>query len=404
MQRPLNLTLLITDLHLGGTPLLLRDLALALTASLVPGPHCFNVSVISLKPITDDLTIPQQLRAANISVHSLNMTSALSLPFALRRVRQLLDAQEPDLLYSMLIHANLVATLVHRRLKKKPKLIQSIHTLQPKPRWHWTLQGKISKRADAMIVPARPILDKLSAFGPLPPRATVIPNGIDVDRFANAAPIPPSELPWPAGSPIIGYVGRFDPVKNLPLLLHAFGHLLASFDQKNALKERGTNGLSSEEKRIPHLALVGYGSQEPELRALATSLHIAPHVHFLGPTTTPERWYKSFTFHCLPSAVEGFGLTVVESLAAGTPVLALETAVLKPLVATFPEATLLPIPATSETLSHAMKQLIVKYDAAPLGPTTAPSRTLLTLRSAFSTAAMAELHAKFFKNLLESSD
>ncbi len=359
-------------------------------------------------------TIPDQLRAANIPVHSLNMTNPLHAPRALRQLTNLIQQQKPDAIYSMLIHANLLATLAHRRLKMKkmntPKLIHSIHTLQPNPKWHWTLQSTLNKHADALIVPAQPILDKLAALGPLPKRTAVIPNGIDIDRFHNAAPIPPTELPWPADAPVVGYVGRFDSVKNLPLLLRAFTLLAQNGTEtrqnrsETIPKPSQTPPDAAPNSTAPHLALVGYGPQEQELRQLATSLHIAPHVHFLGPTTTPERWYKSFTCHCLPSEVEGFGLTLLESLAAGTPVVALDTPVTRPLLTPFPEAALLPTPASPESLANALQRVITKYHLPPHGPTEAPPATLSTLRATHSIRQMAEQNQEFLKNLLASTD
>ena len=157
----------------------------------------------------------------------------------------------------------------------------------------------ISPYADALIVPAQPILDRIARYGSFQ-RGQVIANGIDVERFAKAQP--PSAVPWPAGVKVVGYVGRFDPVKNLPALLRAFAAL---------------RGGEREDGGGARLALVGYGLQEEALRRLAISLHIAPRTHFLGATDVPE-WYKSFPYSgILPSAVEGFGLTLVEAVAAG---------------------------------------------------------------------------------------
>ena len=144
------------------------------------------------------------------------------------------------------------------------------------------------------------------------PRPTVIPNGINVPRFHDAAPI--ENPPWPKGSTVVGYIGRFDPVKRLDLLIHALEFLPTNF----------------------HLALVGWGTpqQEQYLRHLAAQLPQTPdqlsilnsqfsigsRLHFLGPTTEPERWYKSFNIYCSLSASEGFGLTLAEAACAGIPI------------------------------------------------------------------------------------
>ncbi|NIU00637.1 MAG: glycosyltransferase, partial [Nitrosopumilaceae archaeon] len=58
-------------------------------------------------------------------------------------------------------------------------------------------------------------------------------------------------------------VGRFNQVKNYPMLLHAAGHLI-----KNGEKL--------------HIIFIGGGTEESHLRGLATELGITEFVHFLG--------------------------------------------------------------------------------------------------------------------------
>jgi glycosyltransferase involved in cell wall biosynthesis len=250
----------------------------------------------------------------------------------------------------------------------------------------------LSPFADAVVAPARPILDRIAAHGPVP-RPTVIPHGIDVERFAHpTVPLPSGNLPWPSTARVIGYVGRYDPVKNLPTLLRAFAILRS---------QSGTADL--------HLALLGYGPQEQTLRRLAHSLHIAPHTHFLAPTPHPERYYKHFDGLCLPSTEEGFGLIFLEAMAAGVPVLGMDTPVSRSIVRPEIDGLLLAPPLTAERLATALQSLMKFSKAAPPSapfPPTPPPPVSLSpphyVQQHFSLARMADRHAEFFRKILTS--
>ena len=434
---PTRITFLITDLLLGGSPLMLRDLASGLQASGSGGVGSdFDVSIISLKPLplNNRSAFPSsEFRIQNseftptsphsefttlnsefkFKIASLNLSSPLGFPRALPRLIRLLNQTSPHILYSILIHANLLGTLALPFLKNRPKFIQSIHTLQPRPRWHWTLQGLLAPRADALIVPSQPILDRIALHGHFK-KGIVIPNGIDVDRFANASPIPPAERPWPAGARVLGYVGRFDPVKNLDLLIHTL-HLLNTPDSTQNTLQNDENTLQNDAKALQiaskrmqnravlspnetqidpadapfHLALVGYGPDESRLRALSTSLHLDPFVHFVGPTTTPDRWYKCLDCMVLPSSVEGFGLTIVEALAAGIPVIAPKTPVTSSLWTPGLPGQLLESP-TKLSLANSITEV------------TSHSQSSISavdhVRTHFSTQRMVQAHAEILKN------
>jgi len=73
------------------------------------------------------------------------------------------------------------------------------------------------------------------------------------------------------------------------------------------------------------LKIVGEGSYENELKALTKNLNLSKNVEFLGKINdTKELIYilkKSHVF-VLPSIVEGFGMVVIEAMAAGIPYVA----------------------------------------------------------------------------------
>jgi glycosyltransferase involved in cell wall biosynthesis len=280
----------ITDLHRGGSPLLL--------AELVPGlqRRGWETEVVSIAPEGE---VAGLLRERGVKVTSLEARGNRDVRVVGRFV-ELLRRRRPEVVFSVLVHANLLAALALPLAKRREKAwVQSIHTVQERPAWHWVVQGMISRRADAVVAPAAAVIRKMQEHGPVP-RAVVIPNGIDVRRFYEARAW--EDVPWPKGSRVVGYVGRFDPVKRLEVLVEAMGALPGW-----------------------HLALVGYGPMEGALRRQAAEMGLAERVHFVGATKEPERWYKAFDVFCSPSAGEGYGLTLAEATAAGVPVVACDT-------------------------------------------------------------------------------
>ncbi|TDN70548.1 glycosyltransferase family 4 protein [Paraburkholderia sp. BL10I2N1] len=72
------------------------------------------------------------------------------------------------------------------------------------------------------------------------------------------------------------------------------------------------------------LAIAGRGPLEANLRARVAARGLEDHVKFLGfvPDSALPMWYAAADMTVVPTvALEGFGLTTIESLASGTPVL-----------------------------------------------------------------------------------
>src|SRR5205085_2564920 len=66
--------------------------------------------------------------------------------------------------------------------------------------------------------------------------------------------------------------------------------------------------------------LVGRGSHEQQLQALATELGIADRVTFAGWQDNPWSLMQRASLFVLPSRWEGFGNVVIEAMACGVPV------------------------------------------------------------------------------------
>jgi glycosyltransferase involved in cell wall biosynthesis len=169
-------------------------------------------------------------------------------------------------------------------------------------------QYALAKRADAIIAVSeatkRDIVERL---GVPESRVTVIPEAVDP-----AFDPPPRDLAdglvyryFGFDGPFVLYVGQFDPRKNMDGLATAFARAV---------------------ERHPTLRLVvagDLGNLTPYLLAALERGH-APrgHVGLVGHVTDAELAALYAGAECLlhPALLEGFGLTPLESLAAGTPV------------------------------------------------------------------------------------
>lgn len=121
--------------------------------------------------------------------------------------------------------------------------------------------------------------------------AEVVPNGIDLDRFGDREPLRRDR-------PYLLTVGRLESYKGVQHAVRALEEL-PQFD----------------------LLVCGTGPYEDELRSLVASLGVDDRVSFRGyvPDEELPSLYAGASAYLALSTHESFGLTVGESLAAGTP-------------------------------------------------------------------------------------
>lgn len=132
---------------------------------------------------------------------------------------------------------------------------------------------------------------------------TVVPNGIDLDRFTVRDGAARSEVRRQLGlsdGPTAVCVGRLSPQKGQRLLLEAWPQVTA---------------------KVPDacLVLVGDGPDEAELRARAADLS---GVLLVGVRSDVPRWLGAANVVVLPSAYEGAALAPMEAMACGRSVVA----------------------------------------------------------------------------------
>ena len=277
-----RILLLITDLRIGGTPTVVRELAVRLH-----GDPDFHVHVACLDrwgPVAD------QLRNGGVPVTTLNACCSVD-PRVLAKLVWLIRQEEIDTVFSFLIHANAVAALASLVLPGV-RFLQSIQTTQPNPPWHWRLQNVIQHAAEKIVVPSPSVQDAAIRWaGVTPAKLVIIPNAVRIQDF-------PSERRGGEGQRV-AFIGRLDPIKRIGDLVAAVSLLNANFT----------------------LDIWGEGSRRGEIQSTINRLGLQDRAILHGAVAGSAQALEKADVLVLPSDAEGFGLVLIEAMAAGVPVI-----------------------------------------------------------------------------------
>jgi glycosyltransferase involved in cell wall biosynthesis len=177
---------------------------------------------------------------------------------------------------------------------------------------YWPVQHAVLRDAEAVFFTAEAERDLAkTSFRPSNWRSVVVPYGInDPDRrggdVAEQVEAFYRRFPELRGRRYLLFLGRIHEKKGCDLLIQAFARTAAA---------------------VPELHLVIAGpdqdGMQAKLRHLAETLGIAARVHWPGLIVGDIKWgaIRASDAFVLPSHQENFGVAVVESLAAGRPVL-----------------------------------------------------------------------------------
>ena len=228
-----------------------------------------------------------------------------------RRITTTFAAWRPDIVHTHLLLSDVYAA-VARRLTRSPLLVSTVQGLN----YLWRLEPGVARRLrywlcaslyrgvyasfDAVVTCSAALREAICR-GPglrvARGKTSVIHNAIDVRTVeAAGAALPSSPVPR------IVSVANFEPVKGHAVLIRALALLGSEFPVR--------------------CLLVGDGPLRPRMERLARELGVADRVAFLGQRADVAAIVRSCDLFVLSSLWEGLGISMLEAMALGVPVVA----------------------------------------------------------------------------------
>lgn len=146
------------------------------------------------------------------------------------------------------------------------------------------------------------------------------------------------------------------------------------------------------------LLIAGEGSLEEHLRQIAKAAGVVDRAHFLGHRSPVAPVMEAADVVLVPSLFEGFGRTVVEALAVGTPIVVSDLEPIREILELLPQT-----PATVVPVNDHAAWVQAVNDRASAARPTRNERTLLatTVQNKFGLAASASAYDSAFRGLLK---
>jgi len=176
-------------------------------------------------------------------------------------------------------------------------------------------------------------------------RIQVIYNGIQPKNYSEAATRDlRTELNLSSGAPIIGFVGQLNERKGFDALLPAFQQLV-------------------EKVPVAVLLLAGVGDLQPEIEAFARANGFQKNIRLLGFRNDIPDIMRTIDVLLLPSWWEGFGIVLIEAMAAGKPVITTNVSSMPEIVPHRETGLIIP-PHDATACFHALLELVSQPELA----------------------------------------
>lgn len=291
-SRPIRLAHVIQNLNYGGMERVLHRLAQSLPA------RGFEVHILVLEYLGHFASG----LGREITLHEVPRMPWYSLLYP-SQLASVLRRINPDI-----VHSHSGVWLKASRATRLARVAHMVHTDHGRPAVVPVIDGLTdnwaSRETDLVIAVSDALgtllREKVVHDGG---KVRVITNGMDVrpaltplQRAAIRA-----DLGLSLSAPVIGSIGRLEPIKNYQMALRAFARLMAV-------------GWPTDP---PVLLIAGDGSERSSLEALAAELGVAPHARFLGWRPDAAELCGAFDLFTLSSRSEGTSISLLEAMGSG---------------------------------------------------------------------------------------
>lgn len=225
------------------------------------------------------------------------------------KILKLIKAEKYDILHTHLALADVYGLFLG--FFTPVKLISTEHNLSDRRKV--TMLGRIyyrlaKWRTDYFVGVSSKIIHWLKSIGVPENKLVLIPNPIELNE-AHREVIPKSDFRktfnWPDDSIVIGTVANLRPVKGLSYLIEGI----------RILTETGVD---------VRLVIVGEGPERGNLENQIRANQLTGHVQLIGFRKDIRDLLPLFDLYVSPSLMEGFGISIVEAMSRGVPVVATE--------------------------------------------------------------------------------
>lgn len=299
----IHIQFIITGLSTGGAETMLLKLLERIDRTK------FSPGVISLTNVGE---IGPRIAALGIPVEALGMSRGVLSPIRFLRLVRHLRQIKPDVVHTWMYHADLIGGFA-AWIARVPVVIWGVFSsdfLRIDRRFSIRFISTLCKRLSSWLPDCVQYCSENGKevhgrYGYREQSSVIVPIGIDTEKFkplSHARHEIRQELGIMANTPLIGFVGRFDPVKNPEGFVKAAGFL-----------HHNMPGI--------HFLMIGTGIEwsNPVLRNLIEGAKLTGVFHLLGRRDDVPCIAASLDLASLTSWSEGFPSVLVEAMACGVP-------------------------------------------------------------------------------------